>query len=211
MLNEREQEQLSEVVAALCETFGRAPTPATYLGYEMGLEDLPLAKIKHAATRAMRECRFMPTVAELRELTGELSPEARAVLAWSDLASAVETQGAYRSVDFSDSVINATVRSLGGWVYVCELGGDEFEKWLRQRFLQTYKAMDAAGVNGESCGALIGIHAKNNAGLSPEVMRLHHVDDTPIQISCATHRPATQAIENRKQAMPMLVLKSVPS
>jgi hypothetical protein len=37
--------------------------------YWQGLEDLPLAKVEDAVSRAIKECEYMPVVAKLRELS----------------------------------------------------------------------------------------------------------------------------------------------
>ena len=151
-------------LGALTASFGREADEATCFAYEIGLADLPLAASKSAMTRAMRECKFMPSPAELRELAGVQKPRERAVLAWEALDNAVAEQGYYRSVDFDDPFINATVRNLGGWERVCEMEGEEYSKWFRKEFERVYAALCATGIGPEQAAPLLGHFAKQNSG-----------------------------------------------
>jgi len=107
----------------------------------------------------------MPTVSELRALTGETTPEDRALLAWGAFEKAVVRVGYYRSPNFDDPLINATVRHLGGWTRVCELDGEEFDKWLRKDFLKTYEALSRTGVGDEQAAPLVGYAERQNRSL----------------------------------------------
>lgn len=55
---------------ALATVFRFDLTEAIIEGYWQGLEDVELAAIGRAMRRAWRECRFMPTPAELRDFAG---------------------------------------------------------------------------------------------------------------------------------------------
>src|SRR3990167_6621691 len=49
-------------------------------------------------------------------------PQARAdatALAWATLRKAISSVGSYRSVEFEDAAIAATVEALGGWLELC--------------------------------------------------------------------------------------------
>lgn len=157
-----DREQFALVVSALAATFNRDATEALLEGYWIGLNDLALPAVKRAAAVAMRECRFMPTVVELRDLAGELSPQGRAVLAWGILEKTVLLVGGYKSVDFDDPCLNATVRNLGGWERICEMPADEFDKWLRKDFERTYQTLLRTGVSREAAAPLTGIHDRTN-------------------------------------------------
>lgn len=134
------ENQIDTLICGLCECFGRKPSDAMLNGYQLGLSDLSIEQIRHACTQALRHCRFMPSVAELRELSGQLTPQARAVIAWDALRKAISDHGYYRSVAFDDSLIHATVNNLGGWLRISVLSGDELDKWLRKDFERTYVA-----------------------------------------------------------------------
>lgn len=162
MFTDQEREQCVKLIAALARTFGRDADEATFTGYELGLSDVPLDRIQQAVVRAIRERKFMPTVAELRELAGELTADVRAVKAWDAFQRAVVRHGSYKSVDFDDPVINATVRNQGGWERVCGLPVSEFDKWLRKDFERCYTALCQAGVGPDAGAPLLGYHDRNN-------------------------------------------------
>jgi hypothetical protein len=158
--------KLLSLIASLAATFNREGDYPMYRGYEMGLADLALADVKRAAVRAIRECRFMPSVAELRELAGVIPPTDRAIKAWDAFAKGIAEHGYYASVDFDDPLINATARSLGGWEHSCIVaskGGDEFEKWFRKDFERVYAAFVRSGVSDEAAAPLIGYVDRTNA------------------------------------------------
>jgi len=159
-------------VGVLAEAFGRKVSEKTLQAYEWGLDGLTVQQIQRAAARAIRECKFFPVPAELRELAGEGNAESRALTAWEEFSRAVTRIGAYRNPDFSNSTINATVRSLGGWEYVCSLTIEEFDKWLRKDFLKTYEAYDRRGVSEESGLPLIGFIDRENGVLASTAERL---------------------------------------
>jgi len=151
------------LIAGIAATFRQEPTEPLLEAYWLGLQDLPFRAVKAAASRALRQCRFLPSVAELRELAGEAKPEDRALLAWEAFERAVETHGGYASVAFDDPAITATCRSLGGWERCCSTPTEEFDKWLRKDFLTTYAAICRTGVSEDAARPLIGIHDRQNA------------------------------------------------
>jgi hypothetical protein len=63
-------------------------TPTMLELYWMGLEDLEPPELGKAAARAMRECRFMPVPAELRELAGRGKDARPYHREWQDVAAA---------------------------------------------------------------------------------------------------------------------------
>lgn len=171
--------RFTTILAALCETFQKTPTNATYLGYEMALDDLPIDRIEVAARKAMRSCKFMPSGSELRELAGELSATDRPRLAWGEFEAAVVRVGGYKSPTFADPLINAVVRHLGGWIRVCELPAEEFDKWLRKDFEAAYATFMRAPPSAEACGPLVGISETHNRVHAPS----HPVPAVAIETS----------------------------
>lgn len=162
MFSDQDREEFVTLITALSRTFSRDADEATFTGYELGLSDVPIDRLKMAIVRAIRERKFMPTVAELRELAGELTSDVRAVKAWDALQQAVVAHGYTVSVDFDDPVINATVRNLGGWERICELPASEFDKWLHKDFDRTYTALCQAGIGPDAGAPLLGYHDRNN-------------------------------------------------
>lgn len=174
-----ELRERQELIAALVMTFGKEPSAPQLLGYTMALDDITTPDLKRAVGRAMRECKFLPVPAELRELAGVVTGTQRAALAFDAFASAVSNHGYAASVSFDDPIINATVRNLGGWERCCNVGADpdteQFEKWLRQKFEQVYAGMCRSGVNADQCSPLIGWQDRENRANGYQVKRVQRI------------------------------------
>ena len=157
-MTDKKLERIVELVAGLCEAFGRAPSEATFMAYEIGMEGMPMSAIEAGVRRAIRESRFMPSPSEIRELAGEVSAQDRATIAWDCVLKSLHL-GPYKHVSFNDDrVINATIRNLGGWpTFLSRFTDAESEKWVRKEFLDTYKSLWRAQVNGEICLPLPGL------------------------------------------------------
>jgi len=152
----QDKTEFSTVIAALCETFCKEASEATHIGYWWALQDLELVDVKRAAIRAMRESRFMPAASELRELAGVARPTDRALLAWAAVEKAASL-GSYKSVDFDDPLINAAIRSMGGWPAILEKTQPDFDTWVRKDFLAAYQGFMRAGADGDVCRPLPGL------------------------------------------------------
>ena len=150
-------------VAAMAAAFGKEASEMMIHGYRLGLRDLPAQDIQIAVDRAMRECKFMPSVFELRQLAGTMPAESRATLAWASVRDAIGRVGGYASVDFDDAIVNATVRELGGWVKLCDTSAEELDRFIRPRFERTYCVLFQWGVSGESGAPLIGMCDGDNS------------------------------------------------
>lgn len=171
-------QRFTELMQGLAATFRVQADEALFMGYEMALDDLPIDTIAGAVRRACRECQFMPSGAELRKMCGVQSPEARALTAWEIVKKSVGSCGGYASVTFDDPVINATIRTLGGWVSLCDTpAGDEFDKWKRKEFERVYRELWNSGVSPEMARPLIGLTAQENSATGfiehiPEPLRI---------------------------------------
>lgn len=157
-----ELKQLTALVSALAAAFNRDADQSLFTAFKLGCGDLPIADVERGVGRAIRECKFMPSPAELRELSGVMTPKHRAVLAWDAFDAAVGREGFYRSVDFDDRLINATVRNLGGWREACEKPADEFATHYRREFERVYVALCTTGISPEQAAPLTGEFARVN-------------------------------------------------
>jgi hypothetical protein len=161
-MHAKQRPEFVTIIAALAATFGKEASEPLLTGYWMGLSDLELSALKTAATRAMREKKFMPTVAELRELAGDIGPEQRAVIAWDAVKSANREHSYAATVDFDDRAINAAIRNMGGWEQFTErIESDEV--WARKDFERIYQVYNRRGVTASEGAALPGFHARVNA------------------------------------------------
>ena len=159
---ETDRPQFAQAITALASSFRSETDEALLEGYWWALDDLELVAVQRAIRAAMRQCKFMPAAVELRELAGGMSPASRAIVAWEKFAGAVSRHGAYETITFDDHAINATIRNLGGWIKVCDLPGDEFDKWLRKDFERVYQAYLQTGTSAEAGAPLLGIFDQEN-------------------------------------------------
>lgn len=196
-MNRNETSRLAVLVGVLAEAYRQTITEATIEAYRIGLRDLTLGAVERAIDEAIRTCRFMPTVSELRALAGVMIPEHRAVLAWRLLMDATKEHCPYHSVDFDDPLIMATLRNLAGgdraWEVWAEMVEAEEEKWLRRDFERIYVAMAQSSVWTIDGSPLIGFHDRENAS------RGYPMKD-PVNITCGLPPIQFNALaDNRSQ------------
>lgn len=149
-------------IIALAEMFRKQLSEPGLRLYAAAIADIPANIVETAVCESAKSCKFMPTPAELRELAGEARIDDRATLAWEAFSRAVASVGYYKSPDFDDPIINATVRTLGGWERWCSMPSDEFDKWGRQEFVKTYAVFSRTGVNGDVAAPLVGCFEREN-------------------------------------------------
>lgn len=161
----KNRERLGQLVVMLAEAFRQTASKHTLAAYELGLMDLPLEDCERIVVRAIRECKFMPSVSELREMlgAGSMSHKDAAVLAWDCFERAVVRHGGYSTVLFEDPAINATVRQLGGWERCCGMPAEEFDTWLRKDFERIYAVHARTGRGSDD--PLLGMFARDNLQL----------------------------------------------
>ncbi len=184
-MQEHDRAEFVTVIAAMAATFRQEASEAVFEGYWLGLSDLTLAAAKHAVTRAIRDCTFMPAAAELRTMAGILSPADRAIKAWDALQRGLRKHAYYHSVDFDDVVINATVRSMGGWMKLEERFDEDDEKWIRKDFERIYESFCRGGISTEAAAPLIGYFDQANHGRYPEAIK----PPRRIETGLPPHRP----------------------
>lgn len=115
----RDREAFGKFMFALGEAFGEEISAARIEIYFAALGDLALDDIRRSATTHVRESKFFPKVAELREAAAG-SVTDRAELAWLELVRQVRRVGAYGRPTFSDPAIErAAVELYGGWGELC--------------------------------------------------------------------------------------------
>lgn len=145
--------------------------------------DLTEAELEFALRRFNRDSTDFPTPAAVRRFAGPkgMSDEQRAAQAWDIVTAAIREHGAYQSIDFSDRIVNAVIRSYGGWERLCGEPSDQLT-WIRKRFLESYVACARTG-NGDA-SPLPGIAEREN-GFARE---------RPLPIDC---RLPTHAMHKR--------------
>ena len=128
--------EFTNLINALASTFGAERDEALFLGYWMGLHDIPISDLEKGIQRGIRESTFMPKPAEIRQLCGELTAKQHAILAWQHVPHAVLGIG---KRTFDDPLMEIAVQALGGWQHLGDMPQREFNTWARQQFIQTYE------------------------------------------------------------------------
>jgi hypothetical protein len=147
----------SDAIESLFVGMGAESTKMTFKAYWIGLSDLSLEEVQIAVCKAIQTCKAVPKPAELRELIHGKQQD-RAELAWLEIQRAIPL-GPYKHIDFcGDRVINATIRSLGGWPsFLARFTSATEEKWARQDFIRTYERLSGCGLSDEALGYLPGL------------------------------------------------------
>lgn len=73
-MRETDKPKLIALLTILGEAFRQSVSEVTLQAYWMGLADLPADLLGKAVQRAIRQCKFFPSVAELRQFSRELRP-----------------------------------------------------------------------------------------------------------------------------------------
>ena len=194
----RDVDRFRSAIGGMAVTFRQEASEILFDGYWMGLADLPIEVVERAVVQAIRECKFMPTVAELRESAGQIRPEQRATVAWSVLQDASRDNG-YSTVVFDDPILTATVRRMGGWPAVCEYFDVEPHQWLegvfQKRFTDLYTSLLARGISETEAAPLPGFFEQDN--------RLHgYLDAIPATKCIACDLPALPVEKTRRLPRP---------
>lgn len=129
------------------------------------LKDLPADAVRRAARQALAESQYptIPPVGVLRRLAGagKVDSESRSLVAYQAAAKAVRTAGAFRSIEFDDPLIHATIMAMGGWERFCDWSPSELQ-WRQRDFERYYRAFSMAGVSGDECARIPGICEREN-------------------------------------------------
>lgn len=157
-----DQERFLYIMNALASAYRQEASEGFIEAYWWGLEALPIETVEAVVRKAVGTSKFLPTVAELREMTGEVPVAVAAVHAFQVARKAIREVGAYRSPRFLDPAIAATVRHLGGWVAFCSLDSEELDKWTRRDFEKTYAGLKQHGFPEEMGAYLPGISEQQN-------------------------------------------------
>jgi hypothetical protein len=183
---------VAECVTMLAEAWNRKISAPMFEAYRIGLFGLDVRSVQSATAAALRTAKMMPSPAELRELAGELRATDRAEKAWIAFDSAISRFGPYKSLSFDDPTINAVVRSLGGLAVVCELPADEYERFVRGRFLKAYESLWRSGVGHDQAAPLLGYFDRVNQESSEPVVVKTGLPVDPRRVGIAASREAAR-------------------
>lgn len=132
--------EFGEFMVALATAWSIKLDEARIRIYAHALSDTPLNDLRRAATQAVRECRYFPTVAELRAFIAPSRDDA-ALIAWTALGKAAASAGAYASVAIDDGAAAEALEAVfGSWAAFCEMEDGPALGAKRNEFLAAYRA-----------------------------------------------------------------------
>lgn len=158
------EQEFVMAIAPMVTVVGKPMSKEMLEAWFLMVGDLDAADLRRAVVVTMRDYQFagFPPVGLVRKNAGasqgSLQPSDRATVAWSAIKSAIATVGGYRSVQFDDPLVTASIRALGGWARFCDCeAGEKFDVWLRKEFEATYRTLMATGIDAEQAAPLAGI------------------------------------------------------
>lgn len=139
IVNNAVTREFGKLMGALAEAYGFELSAERIKLYALALADLTPDQTRDAMLEAMRECKFFPTVAEIRSCAkGTLDDQA--LRAYALLQRAASEFGAWRAVLIADSAAaQAFAATFGSWVEYCGLE-DIAVATKRQEFYAAYRA-----------------------------------------------------------------------
>ena len=111
--------------------------------YYLALKDLSKEDFLNGFIRLLRDREYtnFPSIAEIRKYSlwlKEQDVETRIHIAKEKLKAAIKVYGAYQTVGFDDPNIHAVIDSLGGWLQVCTMNLEDFDKFITFEFKKIY-------------------------------------------------------------------------
>ena len=176
-MDDTDKKQFAKVISAMFETFAQESTPERLFGYWLALRHLEMKDVELCVAHALQTCTRVPVPADLLNIAnlGTTNIESKAASAWSEVQRAMPL-GSYKSIDFADKAINATIRYLGGWPKMFdECSGKDGEKWYRMAFCKAYATLVAQGISEAAALPLAGI-------AQIQVVNGQVVDSVPVRI-----------------------------
>lgn len=113
--------EIAKMVGTLAVAFSHAKvTDTTIEVYVRLLGDISVEVLTTAIEQCVTECKFFPTIAEIRDKVLALTaPQRRDPMdAWGEVLQSIARVGFYNSPSFDDPLIARAVDSLG-WKYLC--------------------------------------------------------------------------------------------
>lgn len=120
-MNAKDMPRFAQWMKLLGDTYGHIFTEDESEFYWRMLQPYSIDEIDQAIAKHLaspKYCQWMPKVGDILRWL-EPSDEIRSLEAWSLVARAISTVGAYDSVVFEDPLIHAVICSMGGWITLC--------------------------------------------------------------------------------------------
>lgn len=147
-----DDERFAMVIGTLAVTFNQPMGDERIKAWRMALRDLLIDDIAMAVVRAQRECHWMPSVAELRSLAGDPTPEQRAAIIWAQINHGLNSSDSY---ECDDAVTLACIRAMGGVPEFTHRCREEMH-WAFKSFSSLYVLYSQTGINPQQSQRLVG-------------------------------------------------------
>ena len=157
-MHEKEKPEFLKMILAVGMLYKETPVTGVIEIYWAALKSLSLQEVGNGITRHVQDAdrgRFMPRPADILYFA---RPKKEPVVAWSQVERAMAINGAYKTVQFEDEVINAVVKDMGGWPWICKQDLDE--PWTQKEFERRYESYRYQGLTLNE--PLAGLHELNN-------------------------------------------------
>lgn len=200
-------DQFSEALTAALEVYDKRTSALTIEIWWEALKQYDLSAVLGAFSRHIQnpdKGQFVPKPADIVRLV-DGGTEDRALQAWSKVDQAIRTVGPYQTVVFDDAFIHASIRDMGGWIKMCNVGGDEYP-FLRNEFVKRYRGI-VESKNLEFPEKLIGISEQSNAEAGRKIAPPLLLGNPESAKQIYRSGGANRAISSQK--MPKLELKRV--
>lgn len=141
-------------------SFKKEISPETIEGYWIALEDMPDPDYEKAIKRCLRECKFLPTPADIREgFMPKYDPDEPAIIAWSKVVYARKAKnegGRHNGVlAFDDLNIHRAIPLVDTWENIRDCD-DEKLPFIEKKFIKCYN-ITARNPENHPCPRTVGV------------------------------------------------------
>jgi hypothetical protein len=162
-MNQSEKSITIDIIHGCAELLNRQLSTAAIGLYLKALEDLDFHEVSYAFSDCVRNKRFFPSPAEIRELV--MGPpetlEDTALIEATKVLNAIRRIGSHSSVVFDDPVTMAVIQQhSGGWERLNDLTEQEVKFWMKD-WQKAYATFARAGL--KSYGVLYGSIDRDNS------------------------------------------------
>ncbi len=111
-------------LAVIAETVNRKISPILIKAYWACLKDYSFTEVQCALGELLKnpdikKHPYFPLPADVVEIIeGDIN--SKSLLAWTEVVRAIRQIGHYDSVVFTDKLIHAVIRDMGGWIQLCQ-------------------------------------------------------------------------------------------
>lgn len=163
-MNNTDRKQFAQLCTLLSQAFDKEISTLLADIYFDALKDFDIEQVASAVHQAIKSRKFMPKVAELRELI-EGGADDRAEAAWRTVCDLVKFEGEYPSLHVTDGGIAFAIECWGGWVATCaKLGAasPEMIASYAKEFKNSYRLGRMRDIGTKY---FVGAYEVNNSGL----------------------------------------------